>query len=601
MFSLCFPESERAHRYYREQKALTRDALFFTAFDTTPFLELAKDRRVTMDRLRCLARADSASTWRVLCTSVAALMRKLPPPQVLQRFSFALHEADIIPRDELVERLDQAGYLRVPLVEDPGSFAVRGDLVDIYSPLHEQPVRVELDEELVCGLRFFDPDSQRTDETCPKLEVPAVREHLLTPKTEPDVRDRARRLCDDVNMPTVQARALVDDLATGRSFYGVDAWLPCFYPSLTAFHEHLPENLHVVLVDPSECEAEAARQWQRATEDRDERLASGHPTFDLHEHLQAPEELAESLASRTGGKAAVHRIAQLGTDNTTSFSAFEPRDEQELLSVGAENQLPLAQTLAHRRASGSDDDLLGPLFSHVEAWLEDGFRVVIGADSQSQAERLKQVFSSRGLKLAGPSALAEFARNWTSLAPGSLHLVIGAWAGGFVAASEALVVITSDEIFGGRTRRRQTRARRRKEATHFLEDLQSLAVGDYVVHMDHGIGRYLGLEKKTLGISQYEQMQGLKPTIIEVAAIEYGDGDKLFVPVTRMGQMQRYASKDGHKPRLDKLGGQSFKKTKARVRKEVKRLADDLLKVFAERAAFQRDPLGAAGRVFYVF
>ncbi len=598
---VIFPESERAHRFYRQVKGLRQDALFFTAFDTSPFLELAKDRRATMDRLRCLARASAPDTWRVLCTSVPALLRKLPPPAALRRFSFAIEETDIAPREELVERLDQAGYLRVPLVEDPGSFAVRGDIVDIYSPLHEHPVRVELDEELVAALRYFDADSQRTQQACQKLEIPPVREHLLTPKGESELRKRARALCDEVNMPTVQARALVDDLAEGRSFYGIDAWLPCFYNSLTSFRQHLPERLHMIVVDPSACEAQAQHDWDSAAQDREERLSTGHPTFATEAHLLSPDELAAQLIATDGATASVHRIAQLGTGDDSPFSALEPSDEEQLQSLGAEDQLALAQTLQHRRASGHEEDLLGPLFTHVGAWLEDGFRVVIGADSQSQAERLRQLFSSRGHRLSEALSLEAFASSWTEFAPGSLQLVVGAWAGGFVVASEALAVVTSDEIFGGRTRRRQTRARRRKETSHFLEDLQTLAVGDYVVHMDHGIGRYLGLEKKTLGISQYEQMQGVKATVIEVAAIEYAGGDKLFVPVTRMGQMQRYASKDGHKPRLDKLGGQSFKKTKARVRKEVKRLADDLLKVFAERAAFEREPVASADASFTSF
>src|SRR5690606_3298677 len=157
-----------------------------------------------------------------------------------------------------------------------------------------------------------------------------------------------------------------------------------------------------------------------------------------------------------------------------------------------------------------------------------------------------------------------------------LRIVVGELARGAVAPAEGFVLVTEEEIFGQRAHRRKERKR---SARAVLEDLRALGPGDHVVHVDHGIGRYLGLEKKEIGGVQ-----------VELLVVEYGGGDKLFLPVHRLNQIQKYSGGEGA-PRLDRLGGLSFAKTKARVQRRVRQMADELLRLYAERAAMKKEPL----------
>jgi transcription-repair coupling factor (superfamily II helicase) len=221
------------------------------------------------------------------------------------------------------------------------------------------------------------------------------------------------------------------------------------------------------------------------------------------------------------------------------------------------------------RSTRGKHGALDPLLRRLQLWREAGLSVVITARASTQAERLSSLLRHR------------------SVVTGSeVQIVVGELARGAVAPAEGFVLVTEEEIFGQRAHRRQERKRSPRAV---LEDLRALSPGDFVVHVDHGIGRYLGLDKKSIG--------GVS---VELLVVEYGGGDKLFLPVYRLNQIQKFSGGEGA-PRLDRLGGQSFAKTKAKVQRRVRQMADQLLRLYAERAAVKKQPIAPADDDYATF
>jgi transcription-repair coupling factor (superfamily II helicase) len=213
-------------------------------------------------------------------------------------------------------------------------------------------------------------------------------------------------------------------------------------------------------------------------------------------------------------------------------------------------------------------------------------RVVLTAKTTTQAERLAALLRGYGLSIGKPEpALPE---SFDALSPSQPKILVGPIEDGFVLPSEALAVVTEREIFGERASRSRTQKRSRDKTRAFVEDLRELRTGDYVVHAEHGVGRYLGLDYKEVPVSRFEQLQGLTPKRVEVLVIEYQGSDKLYLPVTRLRQIEKFGSSEGAVPKLDRLGGQTFERTKARVKSAVRKLADDLLALYAARRAQAR-------------
>src|SRR5690606_34841232 len=235
---------------------------------------------------------------------------------------------------------------------------------------------------------------------------------------------------------------------------------------------------------------------------------------------------------------------------------------------------------------------------------DSGLRVVFTARTATQAQRLGSLLKGYGVPVASGEPAPFSPSMLAGRPPGAAEVTVGNLSAGFVLATEALAIVTEEEVFGTRARRRRREDGKKRDKARgraFLEDLRQLEVGDYVVHSDHGVGRYLGLERKSLGLSKHEEIQGLKATFVEVLVVEYANGDKLYLPVTRLHQLQKYSGGEGHKPKIDRLGGQTFEKTKAKVKKQVKQMADELLRLYAERMAHQREPLAPADRSYAEF
>ena len=605
--------------------------LGYPAADTSPFVDVAADQRAAMDRLAVLFHLSQGLPWHALVVPVAAALRRVPPRAAIARRCLTLRPGDLIARDALLALLVEAGYLRAPMCEDAGTFAVRGGIIDVYPPHAEQPFRVELDDELVASIKPFDPENQRTsgeaaasNGTAPALRggaslaIHPVRDTLLGAEELALARERVSDLCDALNLPTLRRKQLVDDIASGRRFLGIEGFLPAFYPQLDTLFDYVSADTRVVVVDPIAVSEALREELALAARDHGSKVAQKAPVFALEQLYVEPEELLAQLYQRP--LCVAHKLAMLGApgedeldENRPELTALAPPAASHtapalrggalgdsLVRLHAEDQHALATELRMNRAQGHGADPLEPLHRHATRWLEEGLRVLLTARTLVQGERLAGLLRGYELPVGKPRAYdPALLRERPS---GKLEVVIGELQDGFTLPSQALVCVTEEEIFGAqRGRRSESRKHKRDKTRTFVQDLRELTVGDYIVHVDHGVGIYRGLTLNELPVSRYEALQGMKPRKVEALVVEYAAGDRLFLPVTRLNQIDKVASKEGATPRLDKLGGQTFARTKARVRASVKQLADELLQLYAQRAARERPPYPARDRLYAEF
>jgi transcription-repair coupling factor (superfamily II helicase) len=552
------------------------DVLVFAAGESSPYADVSPDRRAAMSRVATLSHLAQDRPWRVLLVPAAALARKVVPRKELaSRATLVVAESEI-DRDALVRSLSDAGYLRVPVVEDPGSFAVRGALLDVWPPSSAVPVRVELYGELVLSMKAFDPIDQKTLPSAPELKqlwMPPAREAILDRGTVARARERVTQLAEMIDWPTTKTRALVDDIVNGRPFFGAEAFLPAYYEELDSMLAYVPGDAVVVLEDPPAVTRAVRDEIARGNSDAEQKARAG-PSF-LVEAFYVEED-AVTVDLQTRRVVALHRTPVSG-DAEGGMSAFETA--REPLDLASRSHDDLTRAVKAARASRGKNAALAPLVRRVVHWRDNGLRVFLAARAQTQAERLVMLLRHQGV--ACRARLGAFDPAWLDEGAADLQVVVGPLARGVVLVADGLVLVTEEEIFGARAHRHRERAAGSVDAARpFLEDLRSLSPGDYVVHAEHGIGRYQGLVHK--------HVAGLT---VDLIAIEYGGGDKLYLPVWRLNQLEKYVGGEHAQPKLDKLGGSTFARTKARVAREVRKMADELLRLYAERQALPGDAL----------
>lgn len=557
--------------------------LVLPPYETSPYADVNPDRRAAMTRLAVLHHVASGAETHFLVVTAASLARRLVAPDVVLEHALRVEAEQELDRDAFVAGLSRAGYLRVPVVEDPGSFAVRGGLIDLWPASLSEPVRVELYGDLVLSLKQFDPEGQRTLREIKEVSLPPAREAVLTEAAVARAREALRAACDAAEWPSTKARQLVDDVTAGRGFFGADGFLPAFGELATIF-EYLPAGASFLLEDPPALTRALRDELGRAMADENEKLAEPH--FPRHAFYATEPDVADDLSARPF--LALHRGAVGGDEAAEDFERFEavPPGAPTLDARGHDD---LERAVKRARQTRGKAGTLEPLVRRVHAWHEAGLRVVLAARAETQAERLVSLLRHAGVECRmrpggfAPELLA------ASAPRGVATIVTGPLSRGAVLPGEALALVTEEEVFGARALRRATRERASKgSARPFLEDLRELAVGDYVVHSEHGVGRYLGLLHKTVG-----------EHTVDLLAVEY-TGGKLYLPVYRLNQIQKFRGAEGA-PKLDRLGGATFGKTKQKVEKQVRQMADELLRLYAERQAVVGEALAPADDEYRAF
>ncbi len=564
------------------EDAALGDVLLLSAPESSPYADVSPDRRGALARVATLTHVASKG-FSVLVLTAAALARKVMPRQTLVARTRRIAVEDEIDRDETVNALVEAGYLRVPLVEDPGTLAVRGALVDVWPPGARQPLRVELYGDMVASIKTFDPDKQRTLEAARELVAGPAREAVLDAESVARARARIAELCDAVDLPTSKARQLAEDVVQGRAFFGADGFLPAFHHGLDSIFAYLPSDARWVIDDPR---AVIAALRESTTEP-----PPGAPAFGASEHFVAEAE----IAAHVGAPLVVHRFGVEGRADEGPLDALAvlPTDAPTL---GARDQSDLGRAIQKARAGGAKGGALEPLIRRARAYREAGVRTVVNARTTTQAERLASLLRAHDEPVR--LSLGTFHAAWLddpSFGLDAIAVVVGPLTHGAILPTEHLSLVTEEELFGARGHRKSGKRSSRADAVrrNFLEDLRALSVGDLVVHVEHGVGRYLGLEHRDLmGPATIDADGKLhqSKTRVDLLVVEYGGG-RLYLPVHRLNQIQKFTGEGDKTVKLDKLGGSTFAKTKQRVEKDVRRMADELLRLYAERQAVTAEPL----------
>ena len=548
----------------------------FWPLDHQPMSGMSPSRLLVMERTATLFRLVHGLDLAAVVVPARALVDRVVPRAVLSTHGELVISGESLDRAGFLRFLDLTGYHRVVAIEDPGTYAVRGGIVDVFSPMIADPVRIELWGDRVESIRRFDATSQRTTGVHEEITLGPVRDVIFEEATVTRARDAILDLADSLHVPTGRARAVVDDVERGVLGVGMEDLLPAFYDRLDTLFDLVPGDAIWVVDSPDACREAIDAQWKSAKE-RAARVRSGGGQLAFG---------AEALF--VPAMETVARLEKVTAIEMVPFATVEDRRAVSVRFDVDDNRDVRADILAASRDGG--EDVLAPLTDRVRRWREAGLAVVACAHTPSGADRLQGLLGHYGLRVVRqkePFALERVPELRDD--PAELHLFVGDPGHGFRSEPLGLVLLDETEILGRRVRRsRRRHARVAPEAA--LASWRDLREGDHVVHLQHGIGRYLGLTKTSV--------DGIEVDFLELA---YARSHKLFVPVDKLHLVSKHTPGEGAAPRLDTLGGTGWVKVRRRVKRAIRDIADKLLALQAERAGKRGHAFTAPGGDFARF
>lgn len=522
------------------------------AWDCLPYDRISPNAAVMAERLRALVRlaGGPARGPRLVLTTANALVQKVPPPDLVRTAHFRAAAGQRVDRDGLVAYLERNGYHRTSAVVEAGDYAVRGGLVDIFPSGFEQPVRLDFFGTTLESIRSFDPLTQRSSQGKVKaLELMPVSEVMLDAAAAERFKAGYLR-----QFGAVTGDPLLEAVEAGRAFPGMEHWLPLFHPDLVPLTAYLEAGC-VVGLDHLALDAVQARAALIGEhyEARRQPPAAG-TSFGTAPYRPLPPEL---LYLDEGG---IGRV--LEPHDRLQYSIFgpPPRPPAGIAAVKDLGGHP-AHDFAAARADRSVN-LFDAIVAHLEELVAQDQKPLIAAYSEGAVERLKQVLADHGFDRL------QTVERWAQVPEvAAAAIAVLPLERGFKAPG--IHVLGEHDLLGDRMHNVAKRSRR--AADKFIQDIAALGEGDLVVHAEHGIGRFGGLETLEVGGAPHDCLKLL-----------YHGGDKLFVPVENLDVLSRFGHAD-QEVQLDRLGGVGWQTRKAKVKERIRELAEELIKVAAER------------------
>ncbi len=531
----------------------------FPAWDCLPYDRVSPNNDVVATRVAALCtllawQEEKTRYPRLLITTVNALTQRVPPRAVMQAASLVLTKGKSVTQDALKSFLHKNGYNRVDTVREAGEYALRGSIVDLFPAGHDAPYRLDFFGDDLESLRRFDPMTQRTADQCADLTLHPAAEFFL----DDDSIARFRAGYRELFGVAMAADPLYQAVSEGRHYNGMDHWLPLFFETMDVLGAYAPGAAYTF--DHQVLQARAERQAQ------------------IDDFYQARRTLEDSSKKKI--------LKKQGGDVSLSGTVYHPLPPERLYIKDGEwrTLVQEAETLSPFNAPGEDENRAvrksrdfsdvrarpdGNVFNELAAVVSSlhqqaGRKVLIAAYSNGSRERLRGLMEAAGF---ANLTLCDTAEDLKKLGAYQTGLAVLALEHGFYAPD--LAVITEQDILGDRLTRP---ARKKRRADHFLTEVSSLSPGDLVVHIDHGVGRFEALETLEAGGNAHDCLK-----------VIYEGGDRLFVPVENIEVLSRYGADEGA-VQLDKLGGAGWQARKARVKKDLMRMAEELLKIAAARA-----------------
>ena len=541
------------------------ERLRLPAWDCQPYDRISPSPRVAARRAATLARlaARDLPHTAILITTVNAMAQRCPPQSLLAHAGMKIRPGATVDVEALKTHFAVNGYARTATVMEPGDYAVRGGVVDVYPPGAPEPVRLDFFGDTLESIRAFDAETQRSTRQMNEIAFTPVSEVLL------DEASISRFRAGFVKaFGAVHNDPIYEQVSAGARPAGVEHWLPLFHESLATPFDYLPETALIALDHLCE-DALEERLSQVADyfEARQVARESKHESSLSAPAYRALPPEALYFAEADWPAALQHRTVR-------RYTAFQQPGPQTIDAGGKQGRTFAAERTAQ------DTNVFDAAAAHIRDLAKSGKRVVLASWSGGASERLAAVLADHGIKGIRP---CESWQDVSDLPEGLVARVVLPLERGFETAT--LAVLSEQDILGDRL----ARPRKRKKSADIIVEAGSLSPGDLVIHADHGLGRFIGL--KTLPV------QDAPHDCIE---LEYSGQSKLYLPVENIELLSRYGA-DNETAQLDKLGGVAWQARKAKAKKRLRDMADQLIKIAAERLARKAEPIEPQAGIFDEF
>ncbi|MCR4443046.1 MAG: transcription-repair coupling factor [Peptococcaceae bacterium] len=522
---------------------------FFPALDLLPFEVIARSRETQRKRLEVLQGLVGGQKSVVVAT-LEAVSKVLVSPDVFASSTLTLSVGQKVKVDELLKRLLDIGYQRADLVEDKGQVSLRGGILDLFPATAENPYRFEFFDDEIESIRVFSTENQRSTGKITGVTVspaaefffPALEREKAVEKIEKEACQLLRAMEKKGNRNgyenlAARVKEIVNGVKEGLCFPGYEQYLPYFSEKKYSLLDYFPETPLLIIDEPN-------RQ-------RESFLLSEKETQETFKTLL---EKGQILPGQINNYFNFEELWSIFSPRKKIYYSLLPKKP-----AGAERVNALGITA---RTVGLFMGKIRLLADELKEWRRQKFAALVFVNSAERGERLKQGLWDLGIE-------AVVTEGGFDLQPEKIYITTGYLSGGFELTAWKLAVLTEHELFFQPKKRVPRRMFQEGKRSTVLEDLK---IGDYVVHVNHGIGKYMGIEKLAVGEAERDYL-----------VIKYHGEDKLYVPTDQSGLLQKYFSQEGQLPKLSKLGGSDWNRVKNRVKAAVRDLAEELLSLYAAR------------------
>ncbi len=519
------------------------DVIYLPQYETLPYEPLSPHIEVSAARNKALATlaALEGSSPFICVTTIAALTQRCAPPEIIAGSSRTITKGKEINIESLKDFLDEAGYSFCDPVDEPGMFAIRGGILDIFPPSEENPIRIELFGDEVEIIKYFDLDTQRSLKSVNEVEIPSVKDASYGGIDLELLIGKLGELEKKHSVPLDELKAKFRDK---QFFQAMELFLPYFYKDASEPLDFLPSNFSTVI-----CEPERVKERQELFLSE---ISDGYAqAIERGEYYPSPDELY----------ADANEIESLLKEKLVlSLTEISMEDENENIKT-----IHTAEPPRYRGA-------FNRYIYDCRQRLSQDISSIVLVSSQDSIKRMEELFEQEdtGIKEVMEKDMPLTVR--TILAGGEPSIIsfVGALSSGFISQALGIAITTEEEIFG-RARVVGKRKKARKEAL-FVTDFSDISQGDYVVHSDHGVGIYHGTKVIAAGNASNEYLE-----------LEYAESQQLFMPIANVYMLEKYSGSGGPAPKLDRMGGKTWEKTKRKVKESILKMAGELLELYAKR------------------
>lgn len=535
----------------------TRTCISMRGFDVSPYSGLYSQPRVISSRLRFLYSSQLARAGDIFVASITSLVQKTLPFQVFNSLTQVLKKADEIPSN-FADILSSLGYRAAPVVEDRGQFAIRGGIIDIFTPSYEKPIRIELFGDQIESLRFFSADSQRGDQEISAFTLIPAQEVLYTDSEYEKTVARVRADFSNRSIKSPDSEQLIRSLVLKHLFDGQEFLLPYFYEKLSSPLDYFNSELNVWYLDSLEIGRSHDNWLQELISD--ERASAAQAIHPPREQLF---DSLENLAFPEGGKKIIFSSLEESADESSSFKAnYSSKAPFDIVKISQDE------------AFGTDP-WVDAFKKRLQSYQQNGTRIWITHKNTSSLQKVHFGLQKMNLPFQDAKENEYLWDSWLHANPNNILIIPRSLDESLFLVEENILLLQEEDLLGKKQKKKSDAATDFQKKAKRL-NFGDLKPGDYVVHVKHGIGIYEGLQLMNIG--------GVETEFIQVS---YKDKDKLYLPVYRVNQLQKYSGAAATIG-LDKLGGVGWEKTKTKVRGHLRDLASDLLKLYAQRAELHR-------------